>query len=128
MSCSAATRRHASFISITPALEAQLHREFGGVPAEFMPVFPTAPDRVPARGRGVAFPRWLRYAAAAAIAVCATWLALHWRESGRTLRMVAASRESEAWVATVLFAENCQWKKPGVVSEGEGWPRRLCIS
>ena len=101
------------------ALEAQLHREFGGAPAELLPGIPTAADRAPPRAKVVAFPIWLRYAAAAAVAMCATWFALHWGDSGRVPRTAAISEQSEAWIATVLFAEDCQWKGGRSVSEGE---------
>jgi ferric-dicitrate binding protein FerR (iron transport regulator) len=45
------------------ALEAQLHREFGGAPAELLPGFATPI----ARGKIVAFPRWLALAACLAV-------------------------------------------------------------
>ena len=100
------------------ALEAQLHREFGGAPAELLPGLPTATDRAAPRGKVVAFPIWLRHAAAAAIAICATWLAMHWGGSYRAPRTAAASERSAAWVATMLFSEDCQWKSGRAVSEG----------
>ena len=49
------------------ALEAQLHREFGGAPAELLPGFPMPADRVAARGKVVAFPIWLALAACLAL-------------------------------------------------------------
>jgi hypothetical protein len=96
------------------ALEAQLQREFGGAPAELAPGFPPAPAHSEAARKVVAFPMWLRYAAAAALAVCATWLAMVWRGGGD--KTVAVS---EAWIATVLLAEDCEWMQPRALHEGQ---------
>lgn len=101
------------------ALEAQLHREFGAVPAAVPPGIPAAVGPVAARGQTVAFPSWLRYAAAVVLAVGGMWLASTWLNAGRAPRTQAVSGEIAPWVATVLFSEGCQWRSGRVVSEGE---------
>ncbi len=101
------------------ALEAQLHREFGKAPAELLPGFSLSTSRMPARSKVVSVQLWLRTAAAAALAVCATWFALDGRDTERTPKTAAPSARREARVATVLFAEDCEWSPVRAVSEGE---------
>ncbi len=97
-------------------LEAQLQREFGGVPTGLTHGFPPAlVSSTSADRKVIACPMWLRYAAAAMIAVCATWLAMKWR--GGTAETPGA--KSGRWLATVLLAEDCEWTQPRALREGQ---------
>lgn len=94
-------------------LEAQLERELGGATAVHLPGIPVSQVQARAAQRKViAFPVWLRLAAAAVIAVCATWLVM------REDITKEAGAASEHWLATVLLAEDCEWGDTRGISEG----------
>jgi hypothetical protein len=95
-------------------MEAQLQREFGSsVNAPFSsPVQHQAAFSL-ARHTGVAwFPTSVRYAAAL-LMVCAIGLWLNRREN-----VPSDPAREESWLATVLFAEGCEWLEPVAVTEG----------
>lgn len=96
-------------------LEAHLERELGGATEVDLPgVQAPQTHSQGARHKLIAFPMWLRLAAV--LAVCATWLAM--RENFTN----EAGTASENWLATVLLAEDCEWRHTRGISEGGRLP------
>jgi hypothetical protein len=100
-------------------LEAQLERGFGGGAHGVVPGLPTRWSQASSamtQRKLIPFPMWMRYSAAAVLAVCVTWLAMNSR--GPSARP-AGTTTSATWLATVLLAEDCEWAQARPLREGE---------